>query len=92
MLWSLSASLITSTRMSPVAATGTGTSGGGPRLSVVLAVHGEQAYLPECAASVLEAGVEDVELVAVDDASRDHGPELLDELTTTKVVHLALPR
>jgi CDP-glycerol glycerophosphotransferase len=66
--------------MSPVAATGTGASSGRPTLSVVLAVHGEQAYLPECAASVLEAGVDEVELVAVDDASRDHAPELLDEL------------
>jgi CDP-glycerol glycerophosphotransferase (TagB/SpsB family)/glycosyltransferase involved in cell wall biosynthesis len=51
-----------------------------PRLSVVLAVHDEQAYLSECAASVLDQGAGDVELMAVDDASRDHAPELLDEL------------
>ena len=51
-----------------------------PMLSVVLAVHDEQAYLRECAASVLDQGGGDVELVAVDDASRDHASELLDEL------------
>src|SRR4051812_8308078 len=79
--------------MSPVASTGTGASSGRPALSVVLAVHGEQAYLRECAASVLEAGVDEVELVAVDDASRDHAPELLDELAErdprVRVHHLA---
>jgi CDP-glycerol glycerophosphotransferase len=51
-----------------------------PRLSVVLVVHREQAYIEECTASVLDQGFEDVELVAIDDASPDHGPALLDEL------------
>jgi CDP-glycerol glycerophosphotransferase len=51
-----------------------------PRLSFVLVVHGEQAYLQECTASLLGQDVDDVELIAVDDASPDHGPGLLDEL------------
>jgi CDP-glycerol glycerophosphotransferase len=51
-----------------------------PRLSFVLVVHGEQAYLDECTASLLGQDTADVELIAVDDASPDHGPELLDEL------------
>jgi CDP-glycerol glycerophosphotransferase len=51
-----------------------------PHLSLVLVVHREQAYVEELARSVLDQGVEDVELVAVDDASPDHGPALLDEL------------
>src|SRR5918992_4331550 len=63
-----------------------------PRLSVVLAVHGEQAHLNECAASVLDRAGADVELVAVDDASPDHAPELLDELaerdSRVRVIHL----
>lgn len=51
-----------------------------PRLSVVLVVHREQAQLEPLAASVLDQGFADVELVAIDDASPDHGPELLDDL------------
>src|SRR5262245_33105443 len=51
-----------------------------PRLSFVLVVHGEQAYLDECTTSLLGQDVADVELIAVDDASPDHAPELLDEL------------
>src|SRR4051794_24261955 len=51
-----------------------------PLLTFVLAVHREQAYLRECAASILDADGADVELVAIDNASPDHVPELLDEL------------
>lgn len=51
-----------------------------PLLSFVLVVHREQAYLRECAASVLDQGFADLELIAIDDASPDHAPELLDEL------------
>jgi CDP-glycerol glycerophosphotransferase len=52
-----------------------------PVLSIVLVVHGEQAFIEECATSVLgQEGSADVELVAIDDASPDHGPELLDGL------------
>jgi CDP-glycerol glycerophosphotransferase len=51
-----------------------------PAISLVLVVHREQGWLSELAASVLESEFTDVELVAVDDASPDHAPELLDEL------------
>jgi CDP-glycerol glycerophosphotransferase len=51
-----------------------------PRLTFALVVHGEQAYLRECAASLLEQDAHDVELVAIDDASPDHAPEVLEEL------------
>ncbi|HEY7629408.1 MAG TPA: bifunctional glycosyltransferase family 2 protein/CDP-glycerol:glycerophosphate glycerophosphotransferase [Thermoleophilaceae bacterium] len=51
-----------------------------PALSLVLVVHREQGFVPELAASVLEQGYTDLELVAVDDASPDHAPALLDQL------------
>src|SRR2546423_5116707 len=51
-----------------------------PLLSFVLAVHGEQAYIEECAGSILGQRGHDVELIAIDDASRDHGPAVLDRL------------
>jgi CDP-glycerol glycerophosphotransferase len=51
-----------------------------PLLSFVLVVHGEQAFIDECTASVLDQGFDDLELVVIDDASPDHGPALLDQL------------
>jgi CDP-glycerol glycerophosphotransferase len=51
-----------------------------PLLSFVLAVHGEQAYLEECVGSILDQAEGDLELIAIDDASPDHGPALLDQL------------
>jgi CDP-glycerol glycerophosphotransferase len=63
-----------------------------PKLTFVLVVHGEQAYLEECTASLLGQDFDGVELVAVDDASPDHAPELLDELAArdprVRVLHL----
>jgi CDP-glycerol glycerophosphotransferase len=65
-----------------------------PVLSIVLVVHGEQAFIEECAASVLgQEGSADVELIAIDDASPDHGPDVLDRLaerdSRIRVEHLA---
>ena len=51
-----------------------------PRLTLVLVVYREQAYLRECVSSVLDQSPRDVELLAFDNASPDHGPEILDEL------------
>jgi CDP-glycerol glycerophosphotransferase len=51
-----------------------------PLLSLILAVHGEQAYIADCAESIFGQEFADVELIAIDDASRDHTPALLDEL------------
>jgi len=65
------------------------------RLSVALVVQREQAQLEPFVASVLEQGGDDVEVVAVDDASPDHGPALLDALAArdprVRVRHLAEP-
>src|SRR6476661_6560294 len=42
-----------------------------PSLSLVLVAHREQAYLPECVASIRNQGFADVEIVAIDDLARD---------------------
>jgi CDP-glycerol glycerophosphotransferase (TagB/SpsB family) len=64
-----------------------------PALSLILVVHREQGWLPELAASVLDKRFSDLELVAIDDASPDHAPELLDALaerdSRVRVQHLA---
>src|SRR4051812_41209574 len=51
-----------------------------PLLSFVLVVRREQAYVEECAASLLAADHPDVEVVVIDDASADRSPGLLDAL------------
>ena len=63
-----------------------------PRLSFVLAVHREQAFLEPCLASILGQDMSDLEVVAVDDASDDHAPEVLDAIAQrdprVRVTHL----
>ena len=63
-----------------------------PRLSFVLVAHREQAFLEPCLASILGQDVADLEVVAIDDASDDHVPELLDAIAArdprVRVEHL----
>ncbi len=50
------------------------------RLSIVLVIHREQAWLEPSTTSILAHPSGDLELVAIDDASPDHAPEMLDAL------------
>jgi CDP-glycerol glycerophosphotransferase len=64
-----------------------------PRLSVVLLVRGRQAWVEPTVRSVLGQESADAELVAIDHASPDHAPEILDRLASADdrmaVRHLA---
>jgi len=64
-----------------------------PRLTFVLVAHREQAFLEPCLASILGQDERDLEVVAIDDASDDHVPELLDAAARrdprVRVTHLA---
>jgi CDP-glycerol glycerophosphotransferase len=51
-----------------------------PKLTVAVAVHREQGWVTELVASVLAQENADLELLAIDDASPDHAPEILDRL------------
>lgn len=51
-----------------------------PSLSAILVFHREQGYVRDTLRSILEQPYRDVEVIAVDNASADHGGELLDEL------------
>jgi CDP-glycerol glycerophosphotransferase len=66
---------------------------GTPLISVVLAVHGVEEYLPDCLDSVLGQQVPGLEAIAVDDASPDRCGEILDvragQDPRLRVVHLA---
>ena len=51
-----------------------------PWLSVLVPAYNAKAYLSECVESVLAQGVEGVELIVLDDCSRDETPALLETL------------
>src|SRR3954471_2551037 len=51
-----------------------------PALSLALVVHREQGHLEDFIAALRAQDLTDVEVVAIDDASPDHAPELLDAL------------
>src|SRR3954451_4319601 len=51
-----------------------------PALSLVLVAHREQGHLEDFIAALRGQDLTDAEVVAVDDASPDHVPELLDAL------------
>ena len=65
---------------------------GTPLISVVLAVHGVQEYLPACLDSVLGQQDSGLEAIAVDDASPDRCGEILDarsrQDSRLRVIHL----
>jgi CDP-glycerol glycerophosphotransferase len=64
-----------------------------PRISVVLPAYGVRDYLSGCLDSVLSQAGEDLEVIAVDDASLDGSGEILDAAAARdariRVVHLA---
>lgn len=51
-----------------------------PPLTLALVVYRDQAYLRECLTSVLAQSHREVEVIVVDDASPDHGPQILDDV------------
>ncbi len=63
-----------------------------PFLSVIIPVYQVQAFLEECLDSVLGQDQSDLEVIAVDDCSPDHSPEILDRYarsdTRVRVLHL----
>ena len=62
-------------------------------VSVILPVYNVQDYLPECLDSILGQGRDDIEIIAVDDASPDGSGAILDDYgardSRVRVLHLA---
>jgi len=63
-----------------------------PFLSIIVPVYAVQGYIRECLDSVLSQSFTDLELIALDDRSPDHCPEILDEYAEhdprVRVIHL----
>jgi CDP-glycerol glycerophosphotransferase len=65
-----------------------------PRLSVIVPVYNVEPYLRQCLDSILTQQFTDFELIAVDDASTDNSPAILDEYVRTddRVIPVTLER
>lgn len=48
-----------------------------PALSVIIPVYNTAAYLPACIGSIYAQGIDDMEVICIDDASTDDTPEVL---------------
>jgi hypothetical protein len=62
-----------------------------PRIAVVLPVWNGEAYLAEAVGSVLAQTFEDFELIAVDDGSTDHTPQVLAGFSDRRLRVITLP-
>lgn len=51
-----------------------------PKVSFVVAVHGVEPYIAQCAQSIFEQTMADIEIVFVDDASPDKSVEIIEQL------------
>ena len=49
------------------------------KMSVIVPVYNMEDYLDTCVKSLLKQGVEDIEIILVDDCSIDHSGVLCDE-------------
>ncbi len=50
-----------------------------PKISIVVPIYGVEAYLKECVDSILAQTFQDIEVILVDDGSKDNCPQICDE-------------
>ena len=50
-----------------------------PKISILIPVYNVEKYLRECLDSVLKQTLEDIEIICIDDGSRDSSGAVLDE-------------
>lgn len=65
--------------------------GNNPRVSVVIPAYNVEQYIRGCIDSVIHQNYSDIEIIVIDDGSKDRTPEILDDLskkdTRVKVIH-----
>ena len=59
-----------------------------PRVSVVLCVYNQAAYVAEAIASILGQTLTDLELIVVDDGSTDSSPEVIHRFTDPRILYV----
>lgn len=61
------------------------------KISIVIPVYNVEKYLQECVDSIVKQSYKNIEIILVDDGSKDNSPKLCDELAKTddriKVIH-----
>ncbi|MBQ9738124.1 MAG: glycosyltransferase, partial [Alphaproteobacteria bacterium] len=50
-----------------------------PKVSIVVPIYGVEKYLQQCVDSILAQTLKDIEIILVDDGSKDKCPEIVDE-------------
>lgn len=50
-----------------------------PKVSVIVPIYGVEKYLRQCVGSILAQTLKEIEIILVDDGSRDRCPEMVDE-------------
>ena len=62
-----------------------------PKISVIVPIYGVERYLKECLDSILAQTLNDIEIILIDDGSKDACPEIIDEYALKdhriKVIH-----
>ena len=63
----------------------------GVRVSVVMPVHNAEAYVEAALRSVLASDIADLEVIAVDDGSRDRSAAILSAISDPRIVRVHIP-
>ena len=50
-----------------------------PKISVIVPIYGVEKYLKQCVDSILSQTLNDIEIILVDDGSKDNCPQMIDE-------------
>ena len=50
-----------------------------PKISIIVPIYGVEKYLQQCVDSILAQTLEDIEVILVDDGSKDNCPQMIDE-------------
>ena len=62
-----------------------------PKVSVIVAIYGNEKYLHQCIQSIVDQTLKDIEIILMDDGSIDKSPEICDEFAhkdkRIRVVH-----
>lgn len=54
-----------------------------PKISIIIPVYNAAAYIEQCIRSVLNQTMQDIEIIAVNDGSKDESKQILDHLAAT---------